>query len=315
MSELVQLPCARCGRSKNAKVNVGTEEHPRYWCIFCYEGNRHKIDGTDVLFSRLTPKEIGGLRYRQKENGVELGFDYYYYSRKYSVAVVEFGILNKSGQSIEVLPTDLAFTYAGQPVQTAPLEFEAAARRLVDRGLDAMEWLDIRGSPAVPYEVVLLLPLQFPFCLRRSSLYLKDLAAWRRGKRALREIMFNYGTVKSGEFKHGLIFFHVDRLDKQDVTWPENWNLNIHVLDHQVEPQVSPEAITYKQAPYLPSVGCTVLILAVQFACLFACLFAGLAWIFSAGHTLPPTMIVVPLICGVVYLVFAGLLILALVIG
>ncbi len=314
MDDIVQLPCQRCGRSRNAKVNVGTEEHPRYFCIFCYEGNRHKIDGTDVLFSRLAPKEIGDLRYRQKENGVELGFNYYYYSREYGVAVIEFGILNKSGQSIEVLPTDFAFTYTGQPVHTAQLEFEAAARALVDRGMDAMEWLNIRGSPAVPYEVVLLLPLQFPFCIRRSSLYLQDLAAWRRGKRALREIAFDYGTVKSGEFKHGLIFFHVDRLDKQDVTWPENWNLNIHVLNHQVEPQVSPEAITYKYVPYLPSVGCSVLIVAVQFASLFACLFAGLAWTL-AGHTSSPTVVVVPLICGVVYLVFAALLILALAIG
>ncbi len=265
------------------------------------------------LFSHLNPKAIEDFGHRREENGIRIGFDYYYRIAPYAgdahggLVVIELGILNGTGQSIQVRPTDFAFTYAGQPVRSTQVEFDAVAMDLVDRGCSVMDWLGVRGSPAYPYEVILLLPLLFVGSLRRSGVALKDYIAWRRGKRALRRISFDYDVVPAGQVKHGLIFFRVDMSDDQRATWPEKWDLSIDVLRHSIGPLVSEKAFSLSDrfSPYLPGSGCIVLILAVQFACLTgAC--------YLAERILLPGLMVVPFLCGAAYLVVALLLILAL---
>ncbi len=264
-----------------------------------------------VSFSQLTPKAIEDFSRRQTQAGVKLGFDYYYrtaplFATERNLVVIELGVLNETDQSILVRPTDFSFAYDGQPITSAQVEFDVAASDLVDPGRSFTDALDL--GPAEPHEALLFLPLMLARLhvwpnLARAA---RDYLAWRQGKRALRKISFNYGTVHPRQFKQGLIFFAVEMTPKQIVAWPEKWDLTIDVLQHISGPQVSEKAIAVskKTSSWLPGVGCIVSALAVQFACLTgSCYLASV--LFSLSW-------VVPLLCGAIYLFLALLVVLAL---
>ncbi|CAG0927863.1 hypothetical protein TFLX_00662 [Thermoflexales bacterium] len=264
------------------------------------------------LFSRLTPKAIREFSYQHTENGLQFGFDYHYrsaacFGTERGLVVVEFGILNKTDQSISVRPTDFSFVYDGLPIKSAPVEFDVAASELVHRGQSFTDALDV--GPALPHEVLLFLPLLLarPHVWYNLARTARDYLTWRRGKRALRKIRFDYGIVHPGQFKQGLIFLAVEMTPEQSATWPEKCGLNIDVLHQAGGPQVSEKAISISKesSSWLPSLGCIIPALAVQFVC-----FSGSCYL--ARQILPQSLPTAPLICGAIYLVIVLLILLAL---
>lgn len=260
-------------------------------------------------FSPPTPRAIEDFSHKQEQNGVRIGYEYYWPEGKtfYNVVAVEFGILNGADEAIQVLPTDCAFSYQGQPIKSTQLEVDAAAPSLVDRGLSFMDWLGISGSPAVPQSVVMLLPVMLLTLLNPAGTVrvLRDYLAWRRGKAALRRASFEYGSVPAGQYRHGLLFFRFVMPRKPTASWREDLGLTIDVLQHQPGPLAAEEAVPYRFEPFLPSIPLIVVTLAVQFA-LLAGVCGGFEVIVSGGLN------VLPLICGGSYLMAALLAILGL---
>ena len=260
-------------------------------------------------YAQLAPKAIDDFSHQQEQNGVRIGFEYYGQGQfaVNGTVVIEFGILNGTGESIQVLPTDFAFSYRGQPAESAQLEFDAAAPELVDRGLSFLDWLGVAGSPSTTFDVVFFMPVNLALLpiTGRTGRALKDYLAWRRGKAALKKMSFEYGAVPAGQFKHGLIFFEVKMSRDQWKSWPENWDITIDVLHHQRGPLVAEKAKPAWRKPYLPSIPVIALTLAFQFA-----VFAGICSLVEL--VVSGRLNAVPLICGGAYLVAALLVIVAL---
>lgn len=261
-------------------------------------------------FAGLAPRALEDFSHRQDQDGVRIGFEYYCPREKPSNAIgIELGILNGTDEAIQVLPTDFAFTYQGRPVKSAQLEFDAAAPRLLGRGLSFMDWLGISGSPAVPHEVVLFMPVNLLLTVispANTARVLRDFLAWRRAKAALRKASFGHEAVPAGQFRHGLLHFQVEITRKQCASWREDLDLTIDVLHHRRGALEAEEAVPYRFKPYLPSIPITVLFLALQFACIAGSCF-GLEWIVWGGSN------ALPFVCGGGYLAVALLAILGLV--
>ena len=261
-------------------------------------------------YSQLTPKTIDDFTHQQEANGVRIGFEYYGLGKDATnqTVVIEVGVLNGTGEPIQVLPTDFAFCYQGQPAGSAQLEWDAAAPDLVDRGLDFLHWLGVAGSPAMPHEVVAFMPLLLALALpsRQTGRVPKDYLAYRRGKAALKRISFAFGSVPAGQFRHGLAFFQIKMSRDRRRSWPEGWDLTIDVVHHQKGPLVAEQSIRHSAQPYLPSIPVIVVLLALQFAC-----FAGIVLV--PQLLLTGSYTAAPFVCAGAYLVAALLVILALV--